>query len=110
MKFEDAQTMAAKHPDTFTVHNIEDLRTFVEPGDYVKVCHTDPGERFWVRVDKIDGEVIHGRVANELVFTDLAFNETIKFGYRHIYDYQPKDAAFVYDEEENLQGVHAECN
>lgn len=112
LEFEDAQALAVKHPDTFVVHPIEALLALVEPGDYVKVCCSDPGERFWVMVDHVDktNELLRGRVANQLVFMDLKYNEEVQFEFRHIYDYQPGGAPVTCTEEDNVVPVHEDCN
>ena len=103
--FIDAQKMHEEHPDTFTVFHMEDLQAMVEPGCYVKVCHEDPAERFWVLVDEVNGDKVTGRVANELLLVPLMFNEVIEFELRHIYDYAPVSEAIdhIPDLKENIE-------
>ena len=112
--FIDAQKRHEQYPESFEVHHIEDLIAFVEPGDYVKICHQDPGERFWVLVDVVQGTKLQGRVANELVYAPFDFQDPVTFEHRHIYDYLPKDAAeaqFTDNEDDNNLNYYCDtCN
>lgn len=83
--FVDAQEMAIKYPTTFQAPDSVDLEN-IHPGDYVKVCALR--ERFWVEVSKVDGDLIEGRVDNDLVCSDehgLVCDQMIQFEKRHVY-------------------------
>jgi hypothetical protein len=93
--FEDAQEMAIKHPLTFEAPLKEDLDS-LKTGDFVKVCIRIPNrvgkmpesERFWVEITEIKGDVITGKVSNDLMYLDLAYQETISFVKNNIYSTQ----------------------
>jgi hypothetical protein len=76
----DAQAQAKLTPKTFSVPDYEDLT----PNGYVKVCRND--ERFWLHVLEIDGLLIRGAVANELIGNpDLQLGQVIQVEWRHVY-------------------------
>jgi len=108
--FIDAQAQAEKSPDTFSVYHLEDLRAFVGRGDFVKVCHSE--ERFWVKVTKVEKDVVTGLVSNDLIRAEFDCGQQIKFELRHVFDYIAKEqeTETVDSEEENLRGVHSFCN
>jgi hypothetical protein len=66
MQFENAQKMAKLYPDTFIAPSEKDLNGIIG-GSTVKVCIA--GERFWVTVTEVWGNVIIGIVDNDLVGT-----------------------------------------
>lgn len=89
----DAQLMAIMHPETFEVPTHEELKA-ITVGDSVKVCATfnktrqTTGERFWVDVTSVDGDIITGEVNNDLLFTDvhsLSCGDTIQCHIHHVY-------------------------
>ena len=79
--FINAQQMAIDHPETFHWPVAE---ANFEIGDIVKVAI--PGERFWVLITRIKGEVFTGRVSNALISGGLGFGDSIKFGRENIYE------------------------
>ena len=103
MEFVDARKMAAENPDTFQDVPEQELNT-IRRGDYVKVCVPvqlskgefphETQERFWVKVVRVKGDEIAGRIANDLVFREkhgLDFNDRVVFEKRHIYSVMRKD-------------------
>ena len=46
----------------------------IKPGHFVKIrleAGDDGGERFWVLVERVEGQMIYGKVDNHLVYTDI---------------------------------------
>lgn len=92
LTFEDAQAMRIKYPDTFEAPTKEDLDN-LKIGDFVKVCIQIPNrvgempesERFWIEITKIKGDVITGKVSNDLIYLQLSYQETISFVKNNIY-------------------------
>ena len=90
--YADAQIMAKLYPDTFIAPSITDLNK-IKIGDFVKVCieitnrkENEPeSERFWVKVENIDGDKITGSVSNALIHLKLKFGQTISFEKRNVY-------------------------
>jgi len=83
--FMNAQRMARLYPETFFVCSYEEL-SLLKPGHQVKVCSNR--ERFWVMITAVEGKRFTGTVANNLVWNDLAFGDTVKFTMTNIFDYQ----------------------
>ena len=84
-EFIDAQEMHRLHPATFDIPPVSELEK-IKPSDWVKVCTGD--ERFWCRVDIVDGDRIFGIIDNDLVCTDihgLKYGDAISFGKNNIY-------------------------
>lgn len=85
MEFTDAQVMHRNYPDTFEVPSEAELDA-LSAGDHVKVCAG--GERFWVQLASVEGQVLRGHVANELVATEshgLRHGAPVVFEKRHVY-------------------------
>ena len=81
-EFLDAQQSHKDHPDTFWAPSQELLDSLGE-GNWVKIC--DNQERFWVAVQKVDGEKIIGRVDNDLVHEhSFKCDDIIEFEKRHV--------------------------
>lgn len=73
----NAQEMARQNPETFSAPDTFDLHT-LEPGDMVKVCvqfqrQSDlcQGERFWVELAFVRGDILGGVIVNKLIHSDL---------------------------------------
>lgn len=84
-KFVSAQAMHSLYPATFQVPDDADLKA-IFPGQYVKIC-TD-SERFWVEVTERTGDVLTGRVDNDLIRTDEhghKCNDLVEFEICNIY-------------------------
>lgn len=86
--FVDAQEMERLHPATFeapTADELDELR----PGMHAKVCTAgEGGERFWVKIDTIEGNTLTGKVDNDLVRTHAhgwKHNDVVTFERRHVY-------------------------
>lgn len=83
--FEDAQQLAKEHPDSFFALSSEVL-ALVAPGKQVKVCTGD--ERFWVSVERVEGNMVIGVIDNDLQNTHkngLVADDCIRFELHHIY-------------------------
>lgn len=84
--------MNRNHPDTFWIPTDAD-KAQVEPGSIVKlIFHQSDGwgERMWVRVEKIRGGRLVGRLDNDpLGFPRLHYGDRIKFRRKHIIDIHP---------------------
>ena len=81
----DAQELHKKHPNTFWAPSEKDLKD-IQIGNNVKVCVSE--ERFWVFVEKVDGDTIEGKVNNDLINTfkhGLSDGDDVKFSKRHVY-------------------------
>lgn len=84
VKFTDAQQMAIKNPDTFSVPGSCEL-SLLKAGDYVKVCYN--AERFWVLLTVVDGDKLSGSVDNDLIFEQpFKLGDSIAFEKRNVYD------------------------
>ena len=82
----NAQEMASHNPDTFAVPPLEDLRVMLETGCFVKV--STGGERFWVELTSIDGDVLYGRLDNDLTRTGthgLECDDLVGFRMENVY-------------------------
>ncbi len=87
----DAQIMRIENPDTFDTPSKEDLDALI-PEQHAKV--SVGGERFWVKVNKIDNDIINGVVDNQLINTDihgLILGDEVSFEKRHIYQIHQGD-------------------
>jgi len=85
IRFENAQELAKRYPETFGAPSAEDLKS-IKVGDFVKVCAGD--ERFWVEVEKMSKGTIYGRVDNNLIRVDvhgLAYNSRVRLKPENIY-------------------------
>ncbi len=83
--FVDARAKAQEHPDTFERVS-ETVIDHTRPGDLVKIC--TGGERFWVIVTSVAGDVFHGQISNHLLRTDqhgLQHGDFVSFERRHVY-------------------------
>jgi hypothetical protein len=97
IEFANAQEMHKLYPDTFWAPSQEELDN-VKVGDTVKVCakvcaeqNRRTLERFWVKITKINGEILKGEVSNVLVDIDLKLDEEITFKKENIYDFIKKN-------------------
>ncbi len=83
--FVDAPQKAREHPETYYVVSICELAS-LKPGDLVKVSTC--GERFWAKVQSIDGDTITGQITNYLALEEhgLKFGDIITLEKRHIHD------------------------
>lgn len=87
----DAQQKAIDHPKTFEAPSISELDQ-IKAGVIVKICAENPfctGERFWVEIKKIEGEIIIGTIENHLILTEqhgLAFGDAVFFERKHIFN------------------------
>ena len=80
MPFVNAKERHRQAPDTFEIPS-EKMLDDIMPGDAVQVILEEPdemGERFWLRVTDVTGEIVTGEVANHLLFYDLAVGEEVK--------------------------------
>ena len=57
----------------------------VKVGSTVKICVSEPGERFWCKIAGIEGEIIIACVANELVDVPWALGMPLKFHRNRVY-------------------------
>lgn len=92
-EFVNAQIMSGKHPDTFYAPTAEELAE-VKEGWYVKV--SVEGERFWVLVGDVKGDVVSGKVDNDLVYTDrhgLACGDRVRFKLENVYQILEPDGS-----------------
>lgn len=87
----DGVVRSAANPVRFQIPT-GDEKAAVASGDHVKIGVEMPsgrGERFWVKVSSKDGDLIHGVVDNDLVYTDehgLDDTDAVSFEPRHILD------------------------
>ena len=82
----DAQQMAKDNPDTFEAPATEDLDSIKE-GSFVKICAAE-SERFWVKVTRVEDNLIEGTVDNQLIYSDehgLDLGDIIKCEKKHVY-------------------------
>jgi len=94
--FSDAQDMQRQYPETFEAPTMDELYA-LRPGMSVKVCAA--GERFWVTITGIVGDLIGGKVDNDLIGTPahgMRYGDAITFERRHVYQ--------IYQEETALAG------
>ena len=85
INFIDAQQLHKDFPGTFKVPPPEALDKLTA-GDLVKIAVDS--ERFWVRIEGVDGEKVAGHVYSDLILTDyhgLKAQDRIEFEKRHIY-------------------------
>jgi hypothetical protein len=76
IEFVDAQAMRIKYPATFGAPSKEDLEA-IKAGDHVKICVND--ERFWVKITGVNGDIITGRIDNDVIRRELKFDDIIEF-------------------------------
>lgn len=81
----NAQDMHKKHPDTFEIPTPDELNS-LKKGDMIKVANR--WERFWVMIEKRDGDKIIARVSNFLIASPLKIQDAIEFKTKHIYSIQ----------------------
>jgi len=81
----NAAQMANDHPDTFHRPNEGEIKALA-PGQPVKVCNGL--ERFWVQVQTVNFPLFVGRVANQLLFSELKLGDTIAFHADNVFDLQ----------------------
>jgi len=58
-------------------------------GNYAKVCAN--GERFWVEIVEIAGDLFYGIVANDLICSTIKEDERIIFRKENIFDLSDND-------------------
>ena len=83
--FDDAAEPSVQYPDAFLRPDPSDLKQ-VGGRDMVKV--STGGERFWCEVLERNGEVLLGRIDNDLVCSEvhgLYFNDVVQFERKNIY-------------------------
>lgn len=88
MNFIDAQQMHQDFPETFKVPSPQVLDKLTK-GDLVKICVSD--ERFWVRIETVEGDKVIGNIYSDLIRTKyhgLKANDHIEFEKKHIYSIQ----------------------
>jgi hypothetical protein len=78
----DAQELARAHPGCFWAPDDAD-RAWLQPGDSVKICRH--GERFWLTVVEIEGDLIQATVDNSLIFNLLPLGQLVQIEWRHVY-------------------------
>jgi len=84
IKYENAQALSKKHPETFYAPSQEELNA-ITSGKYVKVCAAN--ERFWVKVTKVKGYRITGTIDNELIGSlPVNYGDSITFSRYNVYD------------------------
>ena len=44
-------------------------------------------ERLWVRVDKLENDIVYGKVANNPISKELKFNDLVKIKLSNVVDY-----------------------
>ena len=108
IKFNNAQELAAQHPDTFQVWNLDILKKTVQPGVFIKVSARD--ERFWAKVVKISDFLIFAEVANHLVTCPMNFGDTIVVSFENIYDIAHHSEAAEDEAEAQVEMVCPDCN
>lgn len=84
MNIVDAQQLHKDFPETFKVPSQEALNILAQ-GDLIKICVSD--ERFWVRIENIQGDKVTGHIYSDLVRTQyhgLKANDRIEFEKKHI--------------------------
>ena len=64
-EFLDAQQMKKENPNTFWAPNQKEMDS-LQSGQFVKICENR--ERFWVELTGVDGDILVGRVDNDLAF------------------------------------------
>lgn len=85
MNIIDAQELHREFPGTFKVPSQEALDKLAQ-GDLVKICVGD--ERFWIRIETVNGDNISGTIYSDLILTQyhgLKANDKIEFEKKHIY-------------------------
>lgn len=88
MNFIDAQEMHNQNPDTFWVPSDEELSN-ITAGDHIKVAVN--AERFWIKVESVEGNEIMGTCANETV--DFKFGEKISVKKRNVYQIEKQNVS-----------------
>ena len=81
----DAKAMSRNHPTTFSAPHPSEIDA-IDEGVYVKICHAEAKERFWVKVAKAEEGLIWGTVANDLGCLDWSFGKKVAFSARCVYD------------------------
>ena len=84
MQLIDAQEMARIHPATFDAPSKDELHA-IKLGDYVKICVESVKERFWTRVEWLDGNELVASVDNHLVSLDWPVGTRLRFQRKHVY-------------------------
>lgn len=80
----NAQEYQKKFPESFQAPNHDELSS-LKIGDFVKICNGK--ERFWVIIEKLDGNQLTGRVDNILVFScGYSRGDRVSFQKDHIYN------------------------
>ena len=78
-----------KHPDTFWVPD-ETEKSSIKPGDFVKLMfegHPDGGERMWVEVTSVNGEMLRGTLANQPVIVGgVNYGSQLRFHASNVID------------------------
>lgn len=85
IEFMDAQQLHREFPETFKVPSQEAFNKLAK-GDLVKICAG--GERFWVRVETIEGDKVTGHIYSDLGLTErhgMKAQDHIEFEKKHIY-------------------------
>lgn len=85
INFIDAQELHKAFPETFKVPSKADMDKLTN-GDLVKIAVDS--ERFWVRVETVEGDKVTGSIYSDLVLTQyhgLKAQDHIEFEKKHIY-------------------------
>lgn len=75
----------ANNPDTFWIPEATE-RTSLVPGDLAKVVFQseDGGERMWIEVEEVDGEIYVGSLVNTPFCIDLEYGDLVSFQAHHV--------------------------
>jgi hypothetical protein len=93
--FSDAQNMHLKHPSDFWAPSLEELDE-IKKSDFVKICNNN--ERFWIEVTEVNGNIIKGRIDNDLVREQpFKCDDIIECEKRHIYQIEKMSKSILKD-------------
>ena len=68
--------MNRQYPETFEIPP-DEVKAAQIVGKSVKIAI--PGERFWVEITKVKYPILEGRVDNDLLTTQLKYNDIVRF-------------------------------
>jgi hypothetical protein len=81
--FSDAQDMHLRSPATFWAPSLKELDR-IKKGKFIKISHNN--ERFFVEVSEVNGNIIKGRIDNDLIVNQpFKYNDIIECEKRHVY-------------------------
>ena len=84
MSFVNAQKRAKEHPDSFVAPALDGLKKDLRRGCFIKVC--EDGERYWIKVTRIDWPAIHGTVNSDLVMVKREFESAVTVQAENVYE------------------------